>query len=271
MQSVRVERLGVDDRVTVPSANNAVAATVETEHLQHPRRWVHEPHVLNPLTSVDGKLSSTIERRRRGREHFANPIRRELEGRNLRKHRHAFAAPAAQIGHESVSRQVQLGLVENHPTPWSSPAPVERAVELTSQTRGRPRVPWRWPRAGDQVTVDDFRDEVLGNALQITVGCAFPGGICHDRSNCSSLGSPLNSPGDGRVRQPAAARTPRISRYAARVAPPRNRTPRAASLKGPPFAICGIGFHRSKLRSRGRGSPRNPTWTMPPALCWLCG
>ena len=92
---MRVERFGMDDGITVPRADDAVASTVETEHFQRPRRWVHEPHVLNSLPSVDGKLSGTIERRRRGREHFANPIRRELEGRYFRKHRQAFAAPAA--------------------------------------------------------------------------------------------------------------------------------------------------------------------------------
>jgi hypothetical protein len=54
MLRMRIERLGMDDSITVPRADDAVAAAVETKHLQHPRRRVNEPHVVNPLTGVDG-------------------------------------------------------------------------------------------------------------------------------------------------------------------------------------------------------------------------
>lgn len=177
-----VEGLGMDDGVSVPRTDDAVAAAIETQHLQHPRRRVHKPHVVNPLTGMDGKLSCAIERCCRRREDFADPVRRELEGSHLREHRHAFTTPTAEIWNQSVARQMQLGLVENDPTSWPSPTPVERPVQLSSQARRSSRVPWRRPRAGDQFTVYDFGDEVLGNALQIAVGSAPSGGIGHDPS-----------------------------------------------------------------------------------------
>jgi hypothetical protein len=125
--------------------------------------------VRDGLTCVDGELPLAIVTRGAGRDDFADPIRREGEVRRLGNGRQALAAPAGEVGHENIVSEVQLGLVEDPPAPWTTAAAVIRRPELASQDGRRHSVTWSGPGRHDELAGDDLANDVLGQRQQIVV------------------------------------------------------------------------------------------------------
>src|SRR5476649_638584 len=61
---------------------------------------IDEPEPAHAFSAVDSTLASPIKFLRRGREHFAEPVRREREERRRLHHGHSLATPTRDVGHE---------------------------------------------------------------------------------------------------------------------------------------------------------------------------
>ncbi len=148
-------------RVSMPRADERPARALEPEDLEHPLDRVDQPCVPDALACIDGQLLGSVDGCVDGREHLADPVRRELERGCVRGLRHPLATPAREVGHEDVFVEVQLRLVEDDPAPRAAiSAAREGPVELTSDaqtTRSRGATPgagWvtstPWMISGDE-------------------------------------------------------------------------------------------------------------------------
>jgi hypothetical protein len=73
---------------------------------------------------------------------------------------------------------MQFGFVENDPATRPSLATVKRIEEHAEHRRGE-RVPRCRPRRSDELAVDNFSDQVLGNSLKIGVSRILFCGVGH--------------------------------------------------------------------------------------------
>ena len=216
----RFERFTLHDGLCAPSTDNAISSTVESKHFQCLNERVDEPHVSDALPAIDRDLLRSVDRRSRRRKNLADPVRCELECARLRKGRHAFAAPARYIRNKHVAAQVKLWLDENDPATRSTTTAVERAIEFACQAGGRARVRWRRAGTGVEVTVENLRYEMSGHRSEVIVGGVAPCSIGHGRASLAGHTHPRAA--KDRLMRRVSAQNSAISRYPARVAPPRN-------------------------------------------------
>src|SRR5690606_38042165 len=69
-----VEGLGAHRGFACVRDDQAVAASVEAQHLERACLWVHQPDVGHAVLRVDRELERAIVAARRGREHLCDPV-----------------------------------------------------------------------------------------------------------------------------------------------------------------------------------------------------
>src|SRR5688500_15633189 len=104
----------------------------EPEYLERLRQRIDQPSVSDLVPGVDGQLVSPVRGGSGWREHFADPVRRQLERGNFRHFWHALAAPTGEVGYEDILCKMQLRFEQDHPSAGTRVAAAER-VELTTQ------------------------------------------------------------------------------------------------------------------------------------------
>ncbi len=88
------------------------------------------------MSSVATKrFECAVERRGARRQHLADPVGREVEGRRERHLGHAGATPARDVRNEHVLSEVALGLVEEDAASRVPVVGIERSAETDSETR----------------------------------------------------------------------------------------------------------------------------------------
>ena len=82
--------------------------------------------------AIDLLFACSIEKRRGWRENLTHPVRRGFEPSCGRQTWHPLTPPAADVGHQHVGAQVQLGFVEDEPAARPSPTPGKWTDEIAA-------------------------------------------------------------------------------------------------------------------------------------------
>jgi len=98
----RREGLGARPHVASMRCLHAVAVPIELQHLEQLARGIDPPDPGHPGVGVDCALLVAVEARRAGREHLADPVRRELEEGDVGELWHALTPPAGEIRDDHV-------------------------------------------------------------------------------------------------------------------------------------------------------------------------
>ena len=104
------------------------------------------------------------------RQDLAHPIRRKSQECRVRQTPEALTLPARDIGHGDVVAEVQLGFAENPSAARPSPSLIERGVQGSNERGPHSGVPNSRSRRDDELALENFSDEMIGDATQILVG-----------------------------------------------------------------------------------------------------
>jgi len=170
-----VERLGANRVAARMRGDDDPAARFEPVDLERLEQRLDEPEMGHALARVDRHLPRPVDAPRRGRDHLADPVRRERERRRVREDRQPLAPPSRPVGDEHVVTEVQLGPEQDPPAARPGRVAgisVERTDDVTTDERRGVRV-WRCrPGAHDELAVDDLGDLRVGDLHQVLVGRA---------------------------------------------------------------------------------------------------
>lgn len=172
----RVERHGSDRGVASKRFDQQPSAALQHVGLERPNDGIDDPAEVHAGSGVERHLIGAIERRRRRRRHFADPVGRQFEPCSPGQLGHSFDASARPVRHQHVVAQMELGLEEDPPASGAAPTAVEGAVKLTAQHRRRDRMLRSRPRASYELAVHDFRDQMRRNGREIYVAGSMFGG-----------------------------------------------------------------------------------------------
>jgi hypothetical protein len=131
-----VEGRNASDVIRGPDANPKPVAALERERLQQLERGVDQPEPLDALARVPLALGAAVPERARGREDLADPVRSHVE-RSRAEGRRALRTPSRKIRDEDSTIQVELRLVQDHPSARPTSSSVERREQLAAQHRPR--------------------------------------------------------------------------------------------------------------------------------------
>ena len=124
-------------------------------------------------------------------------------------------APAGEVRHENLAREVELGLVEDPPVARSALALVERGSEFADEPRAGACVPGRGPWVGVERAADELGDDVLGGVEDVLVrgGCRRRGGGAAGLAHHGLLPGPMPTVRytKGNVRMPGSVGRVRAS------------------------------------------------------------
>src|SRR5690606_12537592 len=108
-----------------------------------------------------------------------DPVRNQTEPGGIRQRGQPLTAPAGDIGHQNVTAQMELRLVEHPPAAGSTYAAPEWPAQGVAQHGIGQRMPGGWPRMNLQLTVDDLPHDLRGQFDQILVACITLGRFVH--------------------------------------------------------------------------------------------
>ena len=133
-----VKRFGADTLVVaVYCVNDPSPRRPEFEDFDKPVGRVDKPYVTDAFSGVNGEFFRAIGCGRARTQHFADPIGCECKKRSFFKSRHSTDTPACEVGYEDVflpfGTKMNLGFVENDPSPWTAIAKVERTTKLYAE------------------------------------------------------------------------------------------------------------------------------------------
>jgi hypothetical protein len=254
-----VERLRADSRVVAEHAYAEPIFPLEPIDLECSCEGIHEPRVVDSLARIDRHLVGAVDRLGAPRKDLAHEIGTHAEVGGAGALESLFA-PAGKVGNDDVVTEVQLGFVEENPTPRTAAATVEGTAEVHPEHRRRSGVRRGRPRIGVERAEEHLRDHVRRSVEHVLVGRAFSCGIDHDASKrstrpqtrrCRPAGASSHRP------HPRSGERPRVS--SARLAP--KTQPIAKRRRG-------AGFFRPRRSSiepaawktpagRRRGAPRS--------------
>ena len=118
------------------------------------------------------QLLSAVDRFGGLREHLAQPIWGDGDERVRGELAHARAPPAGEIGDDDVLREMQLGRVEDQPTPGPAATAIERTGKVASEDARGAGVRHSGTRRRVEHAADDLTDLVRWQGLEIGVGRA---------------------------------------------------------------------------------------------------
>ena len=177
-----VEGFGSNHGVFSEGLDDSIGRSIQPKHLEGLRIGVDEPQMRDVLSRVHFALRASIQSRCRGREHLADPVRSELEERAPWCLRHALPPKASDVRHEDVAPKMQLGLVDDEPSSWSSATSAKPLPQITPELRGRDRMRDRLTGMRVECSAHDLADLVLGQAEEVFVaGLLRSGASAHLR------------------------------------------------------------------------------------------
>ena len=138
----------------------------------------------NARATIDRQLVGAVQSRRRGRDDFADPIRSELERRDVRQLWHAATPPAGEIGDQDVGAEVKLGLDQDDPAARRARTAEVEGAKCAAEPRGGARVARRGAGLGDQGTAHDLGDAMAGDFEELLVDRASARWFAH-RNRCA--------------------------------------------------------------------------------------
>lgn len=137
------------------------------EYLERVFCGVDEPKPRDTFACVDRTLDLAVDADRPRRERLAHPVGCQGNGRRAGALSHSFAAPPRDVGDYDVLGQVELGLIENHPTAGPTSAATKRRPELLAEGGNGVGVISIRTREDDQLAIQSLTDSVLGQRRQL--------------------------------------------------------------------------------------------------------
>src|SRR5207253_842016 len=98
----RFERLGAHALLAAVRREGHPAIVLEAEDLQRPRLGIDDPRVGHAVPRVERHLHGPIDMRSARRGDLADPVGHHAKAMILGHFRHAFPAPAGQVGYSDL-------------------------------------------------------------------------------------------------------------------------------------------------------------------------
>ena len=159
MQRHRIERFGPHFLFFTVRGEKEPVSVLEPIDLEGSSAGIDEPERCDAGRRVFRHLAYPVETTRRRRDHLAHPVGCEVEPGGVGIDRHPLASPPGEIRNEHIAAQVQFRLVDDPPAAGAAITLVEPRNQPRAENRRSACVPAGWPGDGDQVSIDQFRDD----------------------------------------------------------------------------------------------------------------
>jgi len=154
-------------------------AVGQTVNFQRADIGVEQPEPVDFFSGVNRHFDGAVGARGAGREHFADPVGGEAEIGRVGQRRQAFPPPAGEVGDQNMRFQMQLRFEQNPPAAGAAAPVLERLSELHAKAGTCQSVFGRRPGLSNELAVDDFADQVIGQSEEVFVGREALRGLVH--------------------------------------------------------------------------------------------